>query len=188
MQKMDKNPDNQLLSLAAQGDKLAYGMLYTQYLNEIYRFVLFKVGSELTAEDITEEAFLKTWERLPKIYKKDGKIDNFRAWLYRTANNLVIDYYRKKKPVSNIDHTEPSHAAKPEELTQKHEVSRELTQSIKELDPESQQIILLRVVNELPHKEIAKIMNISEGNARVLLFRALKKLKEMLKEKEGDHA
>jgi len=57
-----------------------------------------------------------------------------------------------------------------------------------ELDPDYQQIILLRVVNELPHKEIAAIMNITEGNARVLLFRALKKLKEILKEKEGSHA
>ncbi len=188
MQKMDENPENHLLSLAAQGDKLAYGMLYTKYLDEIYRFVLFKVGSELTAEDITEEAFLKTWERLPKIYKKDGKIDNFRAWLYRTANNLVIDHYRKKKPADNIEDTRPSFAPRPEDIAQRHEISRELTQSIKELDPEYQQIILLRVVNELPHKEIAAIMNITEGNARVLLFRALKKLKEILKEKEGSHA
>jgi RNA polymerase sigma-70 factor (ECF subfamily) len=188
MANTEENQQEKLLRLAAQGDKQAYGMLYTRYLDEIYRFVFFKVNSQQTAEDITEETFLKTWESLPRIYKKDGKIDNFRAWLYRTANNLVIDFYRKKKPVSNLEYTRPSNLPVPEEVALDHEISKELTDAVNALEPEFQQIVILRLVNELPHKEVASIMNITEGNSRVLLFRALKKLKELMKKKEGNHA
>ena len=184
----EENPQEKLLRLAAQGDKQAFGLLYSRYLDEIYRFVFFKVSSRPTAEDITEETFLKTWESLPKIYKKDGKIDNFRAWLYRIANNLVIDHYRKKKPAFNIEHTRPSKQPLPEELVLEQELSKELVQSIGLLEADHQEIIILRLINELSHRETAEIMNISEGYSRVLLFRALKELKKIIVKKEGKHA
>ena len=188
MANIEENQQEKLLVSAAQGDKQAFGLLYSRYLDEIYRFVYFKVGSRLTAEDITEETFLKTWESLPKIYKKGTKIDNLRAWLYRTAKNLVIDHYRKKKPAYNIEHTRPSKEPLPEDLVLEEEISQNLLHSIQKLEPDHQEIIILRLINDLSHRETAEIMNISEGNSRVLLFRALKKLKEILVEKEGYHA
>ncbi len=184
----EENPQDKFLRLAAQGDKQAFGMLYSSYLDEIYRFVFFKVNNSFTAEDITEETFLKTWESLPKIYKKDGKIENLRAWLYRSANNLVIDHYRKKKPAANIENTRPSNQPLPEELVLEKELSKNLVQSIQVLEPDHQEIIILRLINDLSHREVAEIMNISEGYSRVLLFRALKQLKAVLLKKEGKDA
>ena len=188
MHKPDDNPENRYLFLAAQGDKQAFGMLYSQYLDEIYRFVFFKVESKQTAEDITEETFVKAWKNLPKIIKKDGRIKNFRAWLYRIANNSVIDYYRKKKPVGELSDSRPNNMLLPEEVVIKQENSHQLTLSVKELEPDFQEIIILRMVNQLSHKEVASIMNISESHSRVLLYRALKKLKEILVKKEGKYA
>ena len=188
MANIEENQQDKLLKIAAQGDKQAFGMLYSSYLDEIFRFVFFKVESKQTAEDITEETFLKTWENLTRIYRKDGKINNFRAWLYRIANNLVIDHYRKKKPAFNIEHTRPSKKPLLEEMVLKEELSKELIHSIRKLEPDHQEIVILRLVNDLSHREVAEIMNISEGYSRVLLFRALKQLKEMLVEKEGNHA
>jgi RNA polymerase sigma-70 factor (ECF subfamily) len=188
MQKTDENPEERFLRLAAEGDKQAFGMLYERYLDEIYRFVFYKVGSQPTAEDLTEEAFLRAWEYLPRIYKKDQKMDNFRAWVYRIANNLVIDFYRKKKPVENIEAPEIGTTALPESVAIANEQSQQLAQSIRKLKPDHQQIIILRLVNDLSHKEAASIMNISENHSRVLLYRALKKLKDNLIKKEGSHA
>lgn len=188
MQKTDENPEERFLRLAAEGDKQSFGMLYERYLDEIYRFVFYKVGSQPTAEDLTEEAFLRAWEHLPRIYKKDQKMDNFRAWVYRIANNLVIDFYRKKKPVENIEAPEPANSALPETVAIANEQSQQLAQSIRKLKPEHQQIIILRLVNDLSHKEVASIMNISESHSRVLLYRALKKLKDNLIKKEGSYA
>lgn len=177
-----------LLLLAAHGDKHAFGLLYSHYLDEIYRFVYFKISDEQIAEDITEDTFLKTWKSLSRIYKENGKVDNFRAWLYRVANNLVIDYYRKKKPVLNLDRSWAKKQPLPEDLVLKEELSNKLVRLIKHLEPNHQEIIVLRLVNDLSHKEISEIMNISEGYSRVLLYRALKHLKRMLEKKEGKDA
>jgi RNA polymerase sigma-70 factor (ECF subfamily) len=188
MQKTDENPEKRFLQLAAQGDKQAFGMLYKRYLDEIYRFVFYKVGSKPTAEDITEEAFVRAWENLPRTYKRDQKLENFRAWIYRIANNLVIDFYRKKKPVENIESPNLGSAPLPETIAIEREETEHLAKSLRKLKPDFQQIIILRVVNELPYNEIASIMSISENHSRVLLYRALKKLKGIIKEDGGTYA
>jgi len=94
----NSSSDEHILKLAGQGDKQAYGILYVRYLDDIYRYVLLKIGSTSIAEDLTEETFIRTWEYLPRLSRKDEKINHLKAFLYRTASNLVIDFYRKKKP------------------------------------------------------------------------------------------
>jgi RNA polymerase sigma-70 factor (ECF subfamily) len=188
MQKTDENPEERLLYLSAQGDKLAFGMLYERYLNEIYRFVFYKVGSKLTAEDITEESFLRAWENLPRTYKRDQKVDNFRAWVYRIANNLVIDFYRKKKPVEYINSPKTGNASLPETIVIEREETEQLIKSLRKLKPDFQQMIILRLINELSHREVAEIMNISENHSRVLCYRAIKKLKRIVEDDGGTYA
>jgi RNA polymerase sigma-70 factor (ECF subfamily) len=100
----------------------------------------------------------------------------------------VIDFYRKKKPVLNLDHTWTKKQPLPEDLVLKEEQSNQLVRLIKDLEPVHQEIVILRLVNDLSHKEVAEIMNISEGYSRVLLYRALKQLKSMLEKKEGKDA
>lgn len=180
MQKLNEATIEHLLSLAARGDKHAFGRLYEYFLGEIYHFVLYKIGNTNIAEDITEETFLNTWLSLPRVYKKDGKIENLRAWLYRTARNKVIDYYRKKKPVEIKEKLIPINKPSPEAITEQHALSERLKKSVLALDPDFQEIIILRFINQLSHKETAHIMDISENYSRVLQYRALKKLKEIL--------
>ena len=180
MQNPDREQEHRYLRSAAEGDKGAFGILYTHYLDEIYRYVFCKTGSRCTAEDITEETFIKTWEILPGIYKKDGQINNLRAWLYRIANNLVIDFYRKSKPTEEINSPEPGNTPFPEAVVVEHEQSEQLANAVRKLKPDFQQIIILRLINELTHKEAAAIMKISEGHSRVMLHRALRKLKAIL--------
>ena len=57
--------ESQLTDRARQGDKEAYGDLYELYLDEIYRYVFYRVSNEADAEDLTEQVFLKAWENLP---------------------------------------------------------------------------------------------------------------------------
>ncbi len=176
--------EKRLLALAAQGNKNAYGLLYEKYLDEIYRFVYMSLSDRWEAEDITENVFLKTWEQLPIVYSQDSEIDNFRAWLYRIARNLIIDFFRSKKPVIlenelTIDETSPEAAYS--EIT----LSKRLEKAIMQLEPNYRQIIVLRFINQLSHKDAAKIMNLGYNNVRVLQYRALKKLRVLLSEKEN---
>lgn len=187
MKKQDALSDNHLLQLVEEGDKQAFGRLYQRYLNEIYRFVFFKIGNEGIAEDITEDTFIKTWERLISSHHNQKSINHLRAWLYQTANNLVIDYYRKQKPAQFLDKLKHSNKASPEEIAENKDMSQVLSESIKALQPKFQQIIILRFINELSHEETASIMKISVENSRVLQYRALKKLKAFITKKVGQN-
>ena len=66
---------------------------YDKYADAIYRHCFFRVFSKEKAEELTQETFMRTWQ-----YLEDGKeVLNLRAFLYRVANNLIIDHSRKKK-------------------------------------------------------------------------------------------
>ena len=180
MLKPNEDPDHCLLQSAAQGDKKSFGKLYERYLDEIYRYVFIRVGNQQSAEDITEETFIKTWESLSRIYRGDGKIDNLRAWLYRIAKNLVVDYYRKNKSENIVVLDIAENLQSPEEIVIEQEESTWIVSALQKMKPDFQQIIILRLINDMSHKEIASIVGISEGHSRILLYRALKKLKELL--------
>jgi RNA polymerase sigma-70 factor (ECF subfamily) len=176
--------EKRLLDLAAHGNKKAFGLLYEQYLDEIYRFVYISVSDRLEAEDITENVFIKSWEQLPIIYSQDSQIDNFRAWLYRIARNLVIDFFRSKKPVV-LHHDIPSDETSPEKVHDQNNLSQRLIHAIMQLEPNYRQIIVLRFINQLSHKEAAQIMHLGYNNVRVLQHRALKKLRVLLSDEEN---
>ncbi len=93
------NPDQELLQRARQGDVEAFGDLYEKYLDPIYRYVHYRLPSIEDAEDLTEHIFLKVWELVCE-QDKITEINNFQAWLYRVAHNQVVDYHRKKRPIS----------------------------------------------------------------------------------------
>jgi RNA polymerase sigma-70 factor (ECF subfamily) len=175
--------EERLLDLAAHGNKKAFGLLYERYLDEIYRFVYISVNDRWEAEDITENVFMKSWEQLPIIYTRDSQIDNFRAWLYRIARNLVIDFFRSKKPVV-MDLELSSDEISPEKIYAENNLSNRLIKAIMQLEPNYRQIVVLRFINQISHKEAAQIMQLGYNNVRVLQHRALRKLRTILAEEE----
>lgn len=175
--------DEHYLLQAIQGDKAAFGILFERYYDEIYRYVYFRVGSQQEAEDITNEAFLKTWEYLPGIKRGKATIRNFRQWMYRVARNLVIDLYRTRETVEL-----PENLHNPQDdldsVSAAHREQKQLAKAIQQLPPDYQHIIILRFINQLSHQECAEIMRMKPGHTRVLQHRALRELREILRENE----
>ena len=173
--------DQILLARATQGDAEAFGDLYERYLDEIQRYVFYRVANRFDAEDLTETVFLKAWEALPRV---ESSIANLRAWLYRIAQNVIIDYYRTARPTSGLSAHEPRDGrASPETQIQDRDLQHQLAGLIRSLDANLQQVIVCRFVSGLSHAETAQVMGIKEGYVRVLQLRALQKLRQML-EKE----
>lgn len=169
-----------LVHRAINGDAEAFGDLYMQHLDDIYRYVFYKVGSEKRAEDLTEQVFLQAWEAL-EDYEPRGH--PFSSWLYRIAHNAVVDYYRTKKeesPLEAIAFSLADDSLGPEErLMKKREVSL-LLEAMRQLSEEKQELIILRFVEGLSHARVAQILNKSEGACRVMQHRALASLGEIL--------
>ena len=170
-------PDRALLARIVKGDKQAFGILYQRYLDQIFNYIYFQVnGNHQEAEDLTEEVFLRTFNI---VLEKTKKNKNFRALVYTIARNLVIDRYRATKEeidIENIDIVSEK-IKNPEETLENTQLASELSDAIKELKPNLQEVIILRYILDMDTKEIAEIMGISQNYVRVLQYRALQNLK-----------
>ncbi|MEJ2757418.1 MAG: sigma-70 family RNA polymerase sigma factor [Anaerolineales bacterium] len=173
-----------MIDRAANGDEEAFGDLYERYLEPIYRYVYYRVPTPEEAEDLTETIFLRAWETL--VMKKNTKIENFKAWIYRIAHNLTVDFHRKKKPIqmesSQMGATIQPDSPNPEIEVQKKLSEQSLNKAIEKLEETFQNVIVLRFFNKLSHAETAEVLGIKEGNVRVIQYRALKKLQTYLNE------
>lgn len=170
-------------------DKQAFTEAYDLYIDKIYRFVYFKISDPVEAEDITSAVFLKTWNYVQQNSITDEK--TLPALLYKIARNSVIDHYRK---ISNenqiplegegevINIVDEKHDLKKRfELESDMEILREKLTLLKD---EYREIIVLKYVDELTIAEIAQIVGKSRGNVRILSFRALAALRELMSDGE----
>jgi len=159
-----------------------FGQIYDRYINKIYRFIFFKVNSQEIAEDLASETFLKTWE----VFKNEEKsIENMQAFLYRTARNLVIDYYREKGKAQIVSVDNPS-ITDPSQNLEEKEILRSDVNMVKaaltNLKDDYQNVIIWHYLDDLPIQEISYILGRTEDATRVLLHRALESLKKEIKE------
>lgn len=171
-------------------DKTVFIDFYNKQVDKIYRFIYFRVGSEETAQDLASEAFLKLWQSASgggqNLSNRRVKVENPRALLYQIARNLVTDFYRQKPAFEAIltsDHPDFLEIPSQEDLMEKINRESELEQikeAVKKIPAEQQEAVLLRYLDEMEVKEIAQILNKSEGAVRVLVHRGLESLKKVL--------
>ncbi len=163
--------------------KKEFVKLYDEYAPRIYRFVCLKVNSSQDSEDLTSEAFFKFWRNFGD---KSKNIDNPRALLYRIANNLVTDFYRKKARTEVVSDPEDSLLAEIRDKTDLNErisLASDVDQvkkALEQLKGDYQNIIIWHYLDDFSAKEIAQIMEKPESSVRVLIHRALNALKKKL--------
>ena len=158
-----------------------FSKIYDQYVEKIYRFIFLKVNSQEVAEDLTSETFLRTWEKFKQ--GSGNPIENPQAFLYRTARNLVIDYYREKSKAEVVSAEERS-LLDPREDLQKIALKNSDLETIKgalaSLKEDYQNVIIWHYLDDLPISEVAKLLGRTEEATRVLLHRALVALRQKL--------
>ena len=159
------------------GNTDAYGYFYDKYVKKVYSFVLFKVSNKEVAEDLTQDIFLKTWQHI--VDKKELK--SFQAFIFRVARNTIIDHYRlsnkKTVDIDNIPEIEDLKIDINESLDKSIDITK-LLKNIYQLKVEYQEVLLLHYVQDLPIDDIAEILQKKKNNIRVIIHRALHKLKE----------
>lgn len=162
------------------GDPEAFSFFYDLYVKQIYRFIIIKVSDNQVAEDLTQDVFLKTWQHL--VDQKN--VNHFRAFIYRVARNVVTDYYRQtnRQPLP-LEYVADENLIS--EYLEKLEVTLDaenLLRYLHKLKDEYQEILILRYVEDLSFEEIAEILQKDKNNIRVILHRALNKLKKVISE------
>jgi RNA polymerase sigma-70 factor (ECF subfamily) len=173
--------DDEIIDLVLGGNSRAYGELYKRYLDEIYRYLYYRVArNQQEAEDLAQEVFLNAWEAISKTRKRKKK-SNFRALAYRIAHNLSVDRWRTHKDEKPLQEEDlgvmGADFVTPEKKVLAQEQSQALAAAVRELDPQLQNVFICRFINQLSHAETAQSLGLKEGHVRVLQYRALKKIK-----------
>ncbi|MGJ3237966.1 MAG: sigma-70 family RNA polymerase sigma factor [Anaerolineae bacterium] len=170
----DPTNEEQLIERAKLGDKIAISTLYENHVDQIYRYIAYRVP-ETDAEDLTAEVFVRMVESLPRFTYTGAP---FEAWLYRIAAARVADYYRKRnrQPQNELDETMSDDTPLPEEKLLAQQEQGQLRAALRLLSDEDQHILILRFVERKSHEEVAEIMGKNSAAIRTAQHRALKKL------------
>lgn len=169
---------DQILRQAQAGQDAALTTLYNTYFERIYRFIFYRVSHKETAEDLTEDVFVKLFKKLKNLEQPAA----FEGWMFQIARNQVIDYYRAKKqlvPLEEVENTLEYETNIVDIVNLKTE-QVVFIKLLKELSPEQQQVIKLKFLEDIDNEVIAQMLNKTEGAIRVIQHRAITKLKELI--------
>lgn len=170
----DHNSEEELINRAKLGDKTAISTLYEKHVDQIFRYIAYRVP-ENDAEDITAEVFVRMVESLPKFEYRGAP---FEAWLYRIASARVADFHRKRgrRQIDEINDNLTDDDPLPEEQMQEKQEHKQLREALSQLNEDDQKILILRFVERKSHEEVALIMGKKPAAIRTAQHRALKKL------------
>jgi len=156
--------------------------LYERTAPAIFAYARSRLSSQEQAEDILTEVFLTAFES-EKFFRLNP--DEQFAWLRRVAQHKIIDRYRLegRQPVVTLEHVDKALSLErnktPEQIVLQREELRSLQVALQRLPPLQQQVLFLHFVNGLRCTEIASLLGKRDGAIRVLLSRALNRLREI---------
>ena len=165
--------DNELIKEFQEGKEAAFNELVDRYLSSTYGFFTKFTDSKEEAEDLAQDVFIKMYKALKKFRFES----EFKTYLYRANINMSNTYLRRNK-WKNMLHLDQ--ISEPEYIDTTNEDKwkrKELWDAIARLPKIQRMVVTMRTAKNLPYKEIAKIMNISENSAKVNYYHAVEALK-----------
>ena len=176
-----------LVQRAQDGDASAFGELYDRYVDLVYRYIYYRVGSRALAEDLCSETFLRALRRISSFTWQGRDVG---AWFVTIARNLIADHYksgRYRLEISTADMLDADAAegraeGRPEQMVIDTLNNAALLASVKKLNPEQQECIVLRFLQGMSVAETALAMGKNEGAIKALQYRAVRTLGRLLPE------
>ncbi len=170
--------DETLIREFQAGDKRAFDALAKKYLPGIHRLFLSTTRNDEDAEDLTQMALFKIYNSL-EHFRFEAE---FKTYLYRINSNLIKNYFRKKKIRSlfsflEFDETDMTEQA---QKTNRDLDKERLWKHIESLPAKQRLVLILRLSQELPYKQIGEILNMKEGTAKVNYHHAITRLRTLM--------
>ncbi|MBN1920312.1 MAG: sigma-70 family RNA polymerase sigma factor [Anaerolineae bacterium] len=169
--------DLELITLAQQGDRQAFGELVRRYRERVIGIVYRMCGDMQLAEDAAQEAFVRAWQQLPR-YQPHAP---FQSWLYRIALNRATDVLRADRETANVEDL-PLVAPDigPEAAAERNALHEQIRRAVLDLPEASRSVLILREYEGLSYKEIAETLSIPLGTVMSRLNYARGRLREWL--------
>ncbi|BAL81299.1 RNA polymerase sigma factor [Caldisericum exile] len=178
--------ERKVIERLKSGDEIVFKEFFEFYYDRIFNYAYRRIKMKEIAEDITSETFYKFIKSLPNFELKEGyHID---TWLYAIERNLIRDWFRRNLHKDTLDLEEKFDRAYEPLLRDPYEsfanefISKTIIEALEKLPEQYKEIIKMRFYENKGIKEIADILGKTEVATKVLQFRALKRLKEIIEE------
>ena len=178
----------ELVEQAREGDKDAFGRIYELRFDHVYRFVVASLRDTGRTEDVVAQTFLTAWRKLDTLRDPE----RFDSWLFQIAYRLLVDDVRAAKarptgtPLDNeLELADESTLSSPGAMVGLQDDCRDLHAALAELPEDQRMVLVLRFLRELPHAEVARAMGRREEAVRALQYRALKRLRKILGDRDA---
>lgn len=169
--------ESDLVALAQQGDRAAFGDLVCLHRQGVINVVYRMCGDAELAEDAAQEAFIRAWMNLHRYQPHSP----FRNWVYRIATNAALDVLRRQRETINIEEIPlKSHRPNPESAAVSEERAVFIQQAVLGLPEASRAVIILREYEDFSYREIAETLDIPIGTVMSRLNYARKQLRQAL--------
>jgi len=170
--------DSADVALAAGGDRQAFERLYRTHANRVYSLCARMSGSRVKGEELTQDVFVRTWEKLPQ-FRGDSA---FSTWLHRLAVNVVLNARKTEgKQASRTDEGDVDEERWDETARAPLHIERmDLKEAIAKLPAGARKVFVLHDIEGYKHEEIAEMMGITSGGSKAQLHRARLLLREAL--------
>jgi len=153
-------------------DEAKFEVFYRKTAGAVWSYVFRLTGDAATADDLTQKAFFRFVRSNPNVANDDHR----RRYVFKTATNLVFDHFREGKRARQVP-LDPSHfEARPDRSELRHDMARVFG----ELKPQERALLWLAHVEGNSHEEIAEALNVKTASIKVMLFRARKRLGDLL--------
>jgi RNA polymerase sigma-70 factor (ECF subfamily) len=176
-EKIDREMEERKLIRAARQDPKAFGGLYLQYVEQVFRYLYSRVGNVHEAEDITAQTFLAAFESFDR-FRQDG---HFASWLFAIARHKAMDYFRQRIETTPIDeineipfNNDPLHGVI------QSEQAAALSKIIRGLPEEERELLRLRFLAAMSFPEIAHFLHRNEEAVKKSVYRLLARLQAQL--------
>ncbi|MBI2474343.1 MAG: RNA polymerase sigma factor [Candidatus Taylorbacteria bacterium] len=149
--------------------------IFSLHSDALFRHCYLRMHDREEAKDIVQEAFMRYWR-----YAQSQDVANVKAFLFKTANNLIIDHWRKKKSFSldELMDNGMEVADESKDLTEFSVATSDIMVMLRTLGDKERDTLVMRYIDDLPVKDIAELLEESENAVSVRIYRALKKLRE----------
>lgn len=159
-------------------EESTFTKIFKEYAKSLHNYLFYKTGNHDLAEDLAQEAFTKLWKNCAAVIPENAK-----GYVFKTANNLLINNYNHQKVVlkfENLPHSDRSNES-PEYLLEEKEFKAKLENAISSLPEKQRLVFLMSRIDKKTYKEIAEILGISKQAVEKRMYKALDILRQISK-------
>lgn len=158
-------------------ERKIFSGLYNKYAKELHDYLYYKYGEDLNPNDKAQEAFIKLWENCKKV-----KFSSARAFLYKVANNMMLNELKHRKVVLKYQKQNPKNYTNedPEFLLEQEEYLKRYQAALADLSEEQRTAFLLNKVEGKKHEEIANMLGVTRKVVEYRIYSAFDSLKKSL--------